>query len=153
MRTLVLLQAVLAADALNYLRSWPLSSPHRSIASARALLLCRNASVREGSLSHGQSETRRSFFFNGLAVPLLSPIILPFQAAAEDKEPLDARVEFSKVKAELERGGIATLGGLVEKEDWEGILAFTKLYDLSFRKFLLKSAAESLTDPDAQEKV
>ncbi len=72
--------------------------------------------------------------------------------AAEKAPPVDVHEAFMKVRIEYEKGGVKALGDLVDEENWEKVLEFTKLYDLSFRKFLMKGAADGIIDDSARKK-
>lgn len=69
--------------------------------------------------------------------------------AKDKKEPLTRSGVESSWKAvrdelELPDGGVSTLQALVEKADFEGIMEFTKNYDLEFRKAKMGKARKSL---------
>ena len=57
---------------------------------------------------------------------------------AKELPTVEVHEGFSLVRKEVESGGVVELGQMVENEEWERILEFTKLYDLSFRKLTLK---------------
>lgn len=78
-------------------------------------------------------------------------------AFAKDKvkEPITREViakSFQNVRDELEKGGIVELGALIEKEDFNGIMEFTKEYDLDFRKAKMGKARKFITSKEDKEK-
>ena len=80
-----------------------------------------------------------------------------YPAFAKDKvkEPITREViakSFQNVRDELEKGGIVELGVLIEKEDFNGIMEFTKEYDLDFRKAKMGKARKFITSKEDKEK-
>ena len=75
-------------------------------------------------------------------------------AQAKDKEPValsTVTAAFQAVRDELDVG-IVELGVLVDKVDYEGIMEFTKYYDLEFRKAKMVKARRYLTSKEDKEK-
>eukprot|EP00614_Pseudopedinella_elastica_P025834 CAMPEP_0172616910 /NCGR_PEP_ID=MMETSP1068-20121228/68762_1 /TAXON_ID=35684 /ORGANISM="Pseudopedinella elastica, Strain CCMP716" /LENGTH=174 /DNA_ID=CAMNT_0013422531 /DNA_START=170 /DNA_END=694 /DNA_ORIENTATION=- len=97
---------------------------------------------------------RREFlvttFSAGMAACALTDGAVP--VLAKELPTVEVHEGFALVRKELESGGVVELARMVEDEDWEQILEFTKLYDLSFRKLSLKQCANALTDKTAQDK-
>lgn len=79
--------------------------------------------------------------------------LAPVPSFAESPSPIDVHEGFDLIRREMTEGGVYKLGQMVETEDWEAILGFTKLYDLSFRKVDLYRVSEALTDKAAHDKV
>lgn len=78
-------------------------------------------------------------------------------ATAKDKEPVSKETvtkSFQAVRDELEAsdGGIKTLESLIAKEDFEGVMEFTKGYDLEFRKAKMGKARKFITSKEEKEK-
>ena len=76
-------------------------------------------------------------------------------AQAKDKEPVaieTVRESFQAVKDELNNGGISELAAIIEKEDYDEIMEFTKNYDLEFRKAKMGKARKFLTSKEDKEK-
>ncbi len=77
------------------------------------------------------------------------------QAKDKDKEPISLSVvkdSFQAVRDELNSGGVPSLATLVENEDYEQIMEFTKGYDLEFRKAKMGKARKFLTSKEDKEK-
>ena len=72
---------------------------------------------------------------------------------AAELPSIEVHEGFDLVRSEIESGGIATLDAMIEAEEWEKILEFTKLYDLSFRKLSMKRVVDALVDEKANKKV
>ena len=69
----------------------------------------------------------------------------PGAARAKDLPVVTLEEGFRLLRAELEPGGgVYTLGGMVEAEDWDSILKYTKEYDLTFRKLTMKEVTNAL---------
>ncbi len=78
-------------------------------------------------------------------------------AGAKDKEPVtreSVQLAFQNVRDQLESpdGGVKYLQSLIEKEDFEGIMEFTKNYDLEFRKAKMVKARKLLTSKEDKER-
>lgn len=76
-------------------------------------------------------------------------------AQAKDKEPISLSVvkdSFQAVRDELNSGGVPSLAVLVENEDYDQIMEFTKGYDLEFRKAKMGKARKFLTSKEDKEK-
>ena len=66
-------------------------------------------------------------------------------AEAKELPVLTIDEGFQLLRKELQpEGGIYKLSQMVESEDWESILAYTKVYDLSFRKLTMKQVTNAL---------
>lgn len=81
----------------------------------------------------------------------------PATAKDKDKEPVSKETvtkSFQAVRDELEGsdGGIKTLESLIAKEDFEGVMEFTKGYDLEFRKAKMGKARKFITSKEEKEK-
>lgn len=77
--------------------------------------------------------------------------------AKKDKEPVTKEgiaAAFQAVRDQLEspNGGVSTLQVLVEKEDFEGIMDFTKDYDLEFRKAKMGKARKFMTSKEEKDR-
>lgn len=95
--------------------------------------------------------------FASLLVTSCSVIGNTSPASAKDKvkEPITKEgiaKSFQDVRDELENGGIVQLGALVEKGDFNGIMEFTKEYDLEFRKAKMGKARKFITSKEDKEK-
>lgn len=78
-------------------------------------------------------------------------------ATAKEKEAISKETvtkSFQAVRDELEGsdGGIKTLESLIAKEDFEGVMEFTKGYDLEFRKAKMGKARKFITSKEEKEK-
>ena len=82
--------------------------------------------------------------------------LLSDPAKAKDKEAVTREgvaAAFQAVRDELEspEGGVKILQGLVEKEDFAGIMEFTKGYDLEFRKAKMGKARKFVTGKEEKD--
>jgi hypothetical protein len=78
----------------------------------------------------------------------------PAEAKKKEQEPVTREgvaASFQAVKDEFAIGR-ATLQELVEKEDFEGIMEFTKTYDLEFRKAKMGKARKFFTSKEAKDR-
>ena len=86
---------------------------------------------------------------------IMSSVNVPV-VQAKDKGPVSisvVREAFQAVRDVLKEGGeIDELGALVEKEDYEAIMEFTKGYDLDFRKAKMGKARKFLTNKEDKER-
>ena len=82
----------------------------------------------------------------GLLLAACAPLAgAPDSTSAKELPAVTLKDGFALLRAELEPdGGAYKLGQMVEAEDWEGILQYTKVYDLSFRKLTMKQVTNSL---------
>jgi len=95
--------------------------------------------------------------FNSLLVTSCSVVGGASPAFAKDKAKETITKEaiaksFQDVRDELENGGIVELGEKIEKEDFDGIMEFTKEYDLEFRKAKMGKARKFITSKEDKEK-
>mmetsp|Transcript_53635 Transcript_53635/g.92278 ORF Transcript_53635/g.92278 Transcript_53635/m.92278 type:complete len:212 (+) Transcript_53635:90-725(+) len=81
-------------------------------------------------------------------IPAAYVAFQPVVALAADPPPIEVHEGFAYVRQEIESGGVAKLDSMVAAGDWENILEFTKLYDLSFRKVELYRVATALLPID-----
>ena len=73
------------------------------------------------------------------------------EAAALDLPTKEIVVEtFAPIKFELNdpNGGVATMQGRIDAEDWDGLMTFTQTYDLELRKKLMGKAKKLLQSKD-----
>ena len=95
--------------------------------------------------------------FNSLLVTSCSVVGGASPAFAKDKAKETITKEaiaksFQDVRDGLENGGIVELGEKIEKEDFDGIMEFTKEYDLEFRKAKMGKARKFITSKEDKEK-
>jgi len=106
------------------------------------------------------SPARRSVFkkvmsslFFSTALSLKFPMIVQAKSK-ETITPEMVKASFAAVREQLESpdGGIQTLQSLIEKEDYDAILEFTKYYDLEFRKAKMVKARKFITGSEDKER-
>lgn len=87
---------------------------------------------------------------------LMSQSAPALAAEAADELPTRAAVTecFDYIRFELEspEGGIAYMQGRIDKEDFDGLLDFSKTYDIEFRKRRFKAAKKFLQDKETKSK-
>lgn len=78
--------------------------------------------------------------------------------AAEAEEPLPTReavtecFDFIRFELDNSEGGVAYMQGRIDQEDLEGLLEFSKTYDLEFRKRRFKAAKKLMQDKEVKAK-
>ena len=106
--------------------------------------------------SSSSSLGRRNLLKKGGSLFILSQVLTAGNAVqAKETEPIalsTVRDSFQAVRDELNSGGVASLVTLIENEDYEKIMDFTKEYDLEFRKAKMGKARKFLTSKDDKEK-
>jgi hypothetical protein len=111
---------------------------------------------------------RRRFIINQIGYGVMAfaaaaPAVIsaPRVAAAasatdESAEPLPTRQAvtetFAPIKFELDdpQGGVSYMQGRIDEQDWDGLMEFTKTYDLELRKKLMGRAKKLLQSKDVK---
>jgi hypothetical protein len=105
----------------------------------------------DGNNGNEIQDNRRRILINqiGMVVVAASLAFSPsnaIAASADDEEPLPTQQTvvdtFAPIKYELNdpQGGVAYMQERINEEDWEGLMEFTKTYDLEMRKKLMGRA-------------
>lgn len=99
--------------------------------------------------------SRRYLFQKGPLAILGSVAVLPWQsrpAVAAYDEPLPTRdvvsQSFDSIRYELSdpKGGVAYMQEKIDRQDWLGLMDFTKTYDLELRKLRMGQAKKLIQD-------
>jgi len=135
---------------LGGLDAWQVAAPgrHRAKTGVKARIKTGLAESSSNVELDSTLAPRRKF----LVEAFVSSMSITQLVGAKELPTVEVHEGFSLVRKEVESGGVVELGQMVENEEWERILEFTKLYDLSFRKLTLKQVANALTDKASQDK-
>ena len=112
-------------------------------------------SMSSSPLSNNAFGRRDLIQLTGSIFTAASVLSFTEDAQAKDKEPValeTVRESFQAVRDELNTGVANELASLVDKEDYEQIMEFTKNYDLEFRKAKMGKARKFLTSKEDKEK-
>eukprot|EP00554_Chaetoceros_debilis_P007467 CAMPEP_0194076786 /NCGR_PEP_ID=MMETSP0149-20130528/3536_1 /TAXON_ID=122233 /ORGANISM="Chaetoceros debilis, Strain MM31A-1" /LENGTH=215 /DNA_ID=CAMNT_0038757643 /DNA_START=535 /DNA_END=1182 /DNA_ORIENTATION=+ len=126
-----------------------------------SLLINRERYTTELLMSSDGTLSRKNFFEKTLSLSFFSAA-----ASFEGSSPAHAKSKgepvtkdsikaaFQAVRDQLESpdGGVNRLRAMIEKEDFEEIMEFTKYYDLEFRKAKIVKARRLLTSKEVKER-
>jgi hypothetical protein len=140
--------------------SIPLHRRSEAIATTKTQLSLN--SFHDQTSNKTSSPTRRGVFRKAISVIVSSSItgaalIGSSPALAKEKEPVTkeaVKASFQSVRDELEApdGGTKMLEALIAKEDFAGLMEFTKGYDLEFRKAKMGKARKFLTSKEDKDR-
>uniref|UniRef100_A0A7S3V914 RxLR effector protein n=1 Tax=Chaetoceros debilis TaxID=122233 RepID=A0A7S3V914_9STRA len=126
-----------------------------------SLLINRERYTTELLMSSDGTLSRKNFFEKTLSLSFFSAAASfggSSPAHAKSKgEPVtkdSIKAAFQAVRDQLESpdGGVNRLRAMIEKEDFEEIMEFTKYYDLEFRKAKIVKARRLLTSKEVKER-
>jgi hypothetical protein len=130
-----------------------------TVVSSAAAYTLNNHKIHAGSLSQDDSSRRRFLErFTPLAFGAVAMSVSPLPAKGADEIVLPTKEAvktlYDDIRYELEnpKGGVAYMQARVDDKDFEGLMEFTRTYDLELRKLRMGKAKKLLQSTELKEK-